>query len=74
LLDAAPVPNPRLQRERRADRRSHNATLVPPSGADACLFASRCVHATDTCRERRPQLERTPMGTLVACHHWERLG
>ncbi|MBM3535121.1 MAG: ABC transporter ATP-binding protein [Alphaproteobacteria bacterium] len=38
--------------------------LTPPRG---CRFAPRCVHAIDTCRERRPIAEEIQAGHTVAC-------
>ncbi len=51
--------------------------LNPPSG---CGFHTRCVFATDICRQQSPQLRSSPLGAevnskevshknLVACHH-----
>jgi ABC-type dipeptide/oligopeptide/nickel transport system ATPase component len=42
--------------------------------ADACPFAPRCPHAIDVCMSRRPVLESTGGGTVVACHRWRELG
>jgi hypothetical protein len=39
---------------------------------DGCPFATRCPHAVDVCRRRRPELETTPDGA-VACHRWREL-
>jgi oligopeptide/dipeptide ABC transporter ATP-binding protein len=71
LLAAAPVPDPEQQRKRR------RAAALPPSGAgvgidasSACSFAGRCPYAIDICRDLRPSLERTPSGSIVACHRW----
>jgi peptide/nickel transport system ATP-binding protein len=36
-----------------------------------CVFAPRCVLATDLCRQVAPPLERKAEGHLVACHHAE---
>jgi oligopeptide/dipeptide ABC transporter ATP-binding protein len=75
LLDAAPKPDPVAQRRRRAGR----ARRAPEAGGEveaetACRFASRCPHAIDICRSRRPALEATADGSLVACHRWRELG
>ena len=40
--------------------------LYPPKG---CRFAPRCPHATDRCREEKPQLTDVGGGHLVACFH-----
>jgi peptide/nickel transport system ATP-binding protein len=39
--------------------------LEPPSG---CAFHPRCPHADARCRTERPQLRRSPAGSLAACH------
>ncbi|ADB50359.1 ABC transporter ATP-binding protein [Conexibacter woesei] len=72
LLDAAPVPDPERQRRRRAAavRQGSASTVVP---AEACPFAARCPHAIDACTTRRPPLEATPEGSLVACLRWQEL-
>lgn len=72
LVEAAPVPDPARQRERRAARvRAEGAAL--PARSDACPFVGRCPHAIDACGAVRPALEPTPEGTLVACLRWREL-
>lgn len=74
LLDAAPVPDPEMQKSRRLHRlaaKIEPRTIQPQ--ADACVFASRCPHATDICWSVRPQLEPTQHDRAVACHHWRAL-
>ena len=39
--------------------------LDPPSG---CAFHPRCPHADAGCRAERPELRRSPAGSMVACH------
>ena len=73
LLESAPVPDPDLQQQRRVTRRSRAVTNPPLSRTDACAFAPRCPHAIEACRTTQPRLERTPDGTLVACHRWQEL-
>jgi oligopeptide/dipeptide ABC transporter ATP-binding protein len=73
LLEAAPVPDPELQRQRRLARAARGVDLSSQVTANACPFVGRCPHATDICSSERPMLERTPEGSLVACHHWRRL-
>ena len=73
LLDAAPVPDPEEQRQRRAARLRATVHGAPLDKSDACPFAPRCPHAIDVCRSSRPQLETTAGGTLVACHRWREL-
>jgi peptide/nickel transport system ATP-binding protein len=73
LLDAAPVPDPVVQRTRRRAVPVGRplATNAPPA-SDACVFADRCPHEIEVCRRSRPVLEPTPRG-LVACHRWREL-
>jgi oligopeptide/dipeptide ABC transporter ATP-binding protein len=73
LLQAAPVPDPVLQRRRRAERVSTEPRGTSPASGDACLFAPRCPHARDLCRTSRPVLEETGERVLVACHRWREL-
>ncbi|WP_135466226.1 ABC transporter ATP-binding protein [Crenalkalicoccus roseus] len=39
-----------------------------------CVFASRCPHATDLCREVAPALEEKAPGHVAACHYAAREG
>jgi oligopeptide/dipeptide ABC transporter ATP-binding protein len=70
LIDAAPVPNPKLQRQKR-NARNHTTTTPIANRTAGCPFAPRCIHATTICFDTQPPLERTPANTLVACHHWQ---
>jgi oligopeptide/dipeptide ABC transporter ATP-binding protein len=74
LLDAMPVPDPRQQRERRErQRRRRVEQRAAQWSSDGCPFTPRCPHAIEICRAQRPGQERTPEGTLVACHRWREL-
>jgi oligopeptide/dipeptide ABC transporter ATP-binding protein len=74
LLDAAPVPDPDLQRARRAARASRRAReLTVAASGDGCPFAPRCPYVIDICRSARPPLEQAAEGALVACHRWREL-
>lgn len=74
LLDAAPVPNPTLQRAKREAR----LKTAPASGTstntsvtvDACPFASRCPFAESVCFERRPA-HVTQGQVSVQCHLYD---
>jgi oligopeptide/dipeptide ABC transporter ATP-binding protein len=72
LLDAAPVPDPEIQRRRRAAADSSVRSEAPPTSA-GCPFAFRCPHAIERCRAVRPDLEATDTGSVVACHRWREL-
>jgi len=73
LLDAAPVPDPELQQQRRTTRLRKAVNDSPAEHPNACPFAPRCLQVINDCRTRRPPLEATPDGTLVACHRWREL-
>ena len=63
LQQAAPLPNPRLQRERRVTLRA--ATARDDAG-DGCVFAPRCAYAVAACRIEQPHLRPAGAGS-VAC-------
>jgi peptide/nickel transport system ATP-binding protein len=67
LLDAAPIPDPKVERARapRALRGEIPSPLTPPSG---CVFHTRCPIAEDVCRREIPQVRELQPGHLVACH------
>jgi oligopeptide/dipeptide ABC transporter ATP-binding protein len=70
LVAAAPVPDPDVQRRRRAQLPTQATLAQPQASHDSCLFAARCPMATDLCRSLRPPLEPVDGGHAVACHHW----
>jgi len=66
LLDAAPVPDPKVEKARAprlitGELPSH---LSPPSG---CVFNTRCAMASAECREAIPRLEEKRPGHFAAC-------
>ncbi|MCH8552948.1 MAG: dipeptide ABC transporter ATP-binding protein [Natronospirillum sp.] len=65
LLDAIPVSNPRLRRERVILKGDVPSPVDPPPG---CAFAGRCPEAHARCREERPQLQAQGTDHQVACH------
>lgn len=74
LLDAAPVPNPALQRAKREARlKTAPATGTNSSASvtvDACPFAARCPFAEAVCFERRPaNVEQGEVS--VECHLYD---
>jgi oligopeptide/dipeptide ABC transporter ATP-binding protein len=74
LLSAEPVPDPGIQRARRAARRGARVDRsVAVTGTRGCPFVARCPYAIDVCSQVRPELEATPAGSLVACHRWPEL-
>ena len=67
LLDAAPIPDPRVERARapRALKGEIPSPLNPPSG---CVFHTRCPIADDECRRIVPQVRQIGPRHVVACH------
>jgi len=66
LLDAAPVPDPTIEkgREPRLIKGELPSHLAPPTG---CVFNTRCPLATQECREVLPPLEEKQPGHFAAC-------
>ena len=66
LLDAAPVPDPLIERTRapRALTGELPSPLNPPTG---CVFHTRCPKAIDDCRKIVPELRETRPNHLAAC-------
>jgi oligopeptide transport system ATP-binding protein len=72
LLQAVPIPDPRLARQRRAAPILGDmpSSLSPPSG---CVFRTRCPHAIARCAQEVPIL-RSLGDSTVACHRAEEIG
>jgi oligopeptide/dipeptide ABC transporter ATP-binding protein len=73
LLEAAPVPDPELQRQRRHSRTTQGSADSTPTPGVGCPFYPRCPHAVAVCRERVPPLDPTDTGARAACHRWSEL-
>jgi oligopeptide transport system ATP-binding protein len=75
LLEAVPIPDPRLRCERALlagevpTPGSALATLAPPQG---CRFHTRCRFAEERCRREEPALVEAE-GHATACHFWHDL-
>jgi len=68
LVEAIPVPNPEIAREKGAKvavRGELPSPLNPPSG---CRFRTRCPFAQDRCAEEVPELREFGPGHVAACH------
>jgi peptide/nickel transport system ATP-binding protein len=71
---------PRLPRAGGGANRGKRLAEIPGSvpalggSRQGCLFAGRCAHATQRCREVTPPLELKADGHLVACWESDRLG
>lgn len=66
LLSAVPKPDPRAKTERIILQREVADAANPPSG---CAFHPRCAHATELCKQKRPDLVDLGDGHQVRCHH-----
>jgi peptide/nickel transport system ATP-binding protein len=66
LLDAAPIPDPAIERSRahRLIQGELPSPLAPPSG---CVFHTRCPIAGPECRQDTPALRMVRPGHQVAC-------
>ena len=66
LLDAAPVPDPTIEkgREPRLIKGELPSHMSPPSG---CVFNTRCAMASEECRQTVPPLEEKRPGHFAAC-------
>ncbi len=71
LLAAAPIPNPRLRRERLILSGDPPSPINPPSG---CRFRTRCPYANELCAEEVPPLRELAASYLAACHYAQRVG
>jgi oligopeptide/dipeptide ABC transporter ATP-binding protein len=65
LLEAVPVPDPKLRKQRRVLGGDVPSAIDPPSG---CRFHTRCPYAEERCRREEPQLKEISAGQWVACH------
>ena len=65
LLEAVPVPDPKLRRTRRVLGGDVPSPIDPPSG---CRFHTRCPYAEERCRREEPALKEISSGQWVACH------
>ena len=70
LLAAAPVPNPRISRERIILQGDPPSPIHPPSG---CRFRTRCPFAQQRCTDEVPALRQLAPDHTVACHFAEAL-
>jgi peptide/nickel transport system ATP-binding protein/oligopeptide transport system ATP-binding protein len=65
LLDAVPVPDPRVRKQRQVLGGDVPSPMNPPPG---CRFHTRCPIAVDRCRVEEPPLLQVQAGQWVACH------
>jgi oligopeptide/dipeptide ABC transporter ATP-binding protein len=65
LLDAVPVPDPRVRKNRRVLTGDVPSPINPPAG---CHFHTRCPYAEERCRVESPAMREVAPGQFVACH------
>jgi peptide/nickel transport system ATP-binding protein/oligopeptide transport system ATP-binding protein len=65
LLEAVPVPDPSVRKERRVLSGDVPSPMNPPPG---CHFHTRCPYAEERCRREEPPLQQLQPGQWVACH------
>jgi oligopeptide/dipeptide ABC transporter ATP-binding protein len=67
LNSAVPIPNPKLERQRRRFilKGEPPSPANPPSG---CVFHPRCPLTVEECIKIVPELRQVHSGHLVACH------
>jgi oligopeptide transport system ATP-binding protein len=71
LLNAIPVPDPRMKRPRVLLEGDVPSPIDPPPG---CRFHTRCTFATEICRSEEPPLvAEAADGHATACHWWREI-
>lgn len=67
LLDAVPIPDPKLRKEDNSTIKGEiPSPSNPPSG---CHFHTRCEFATELCSEESPAFQEIEANHYIACHH-----
>jgi len=64
LIEAVPIPDPKVVSYKPALRGEVPSPITPPSG---CRFRSRCPRAKASCGDKRPELAEASRGHYVAC-------
>jgi peptide/nickel transport system ATP-binding protein len=65
LLEAVPVPDPAVRKQRRVLEGDVPSPIAPPSG---CRFHTRCPYVEERCKREEPALQEISPGQWVACH------
>ena len=65
LLEAVPVPDPAIRKQRRVLGGDVPSPIDPPSG---CRFHTRCPYVEERCKREEPPLQEISPGRWVACH------
>ena len=67
LMDAVPIPDPELHKDREPLGGDVPSPVNPPPG---CPFCTRCPKVMDICRQQRPQPADLG-GHIVSCHLYQ---
>jgi len=65
LLEAVPVPDPKVRKRRRVLTGDVPSPINPPSG---CRFHTRCPYVEERCKVEEPPMLQIEPGQWVACH------
>ncbi len=65
LLEAVPIPNPTIRKQRRLLAGDVPSAIDPPSG---CRFHTRCPYVEERCKREEPPLQEISPQQWVACH------
>ncbi|MEZ4598559.1 MAG: ATP-binding cassette domain-containing protein [Syntrophotaleaceae bacterium] len=71
LLNAVPIPDPAIPRQRKLLKGEIPSPINPPQG---CRFHPRCPYAREICSHESPALLDKGGGHLAACHFSEEVG
>ncbi|MER3601927.1 MAG: peptide ABC transporter ATP-binding protein [Nitrososphaerota archaeon] len=66
LMEAIPLPEPQVKRNRLVLGGEIPSPIDPPKG---CVFHPRCPYATALCRDKEPELRRVGERQYAACHY-----
>jgi peptide/nickel transport system ATP-binding protein len=67
LLAASPVPDPRVQKARKQQRRWLETPAAAPRSGSGCPFLPRCPHGRPVCAAEMPALVPVEAGRTIAC-------
>lgn len=70
LISSIPIPDPKKRGHRKLIEGEIPSPINSPKG---CKFCTRCPHADDLCRDRKPELVEVKKDHKVACHYWEKI-
>ena len=71
LLNAVPVPDPKLRKQSAVQIGEVPSPVNPPTG---CHFHPRCPYAQEICQQQRPPLVDQGVGHMAACHFSDQVG